>query len=839
MARFELGKLESALEDLDAVLKELPDPNSNKEALELKQKITEQLKKKSPKASQDDSKPAPGFKRMQIVEASESEDEEEVPSKKASTPKKSGSDAFEPSSTFCGSRPGYVFKKGDQGLGYYLDAVSSKVSASASDSEIGDPHPEIRVEATKQGVENAKNTANSLFAQGKVAESVKWFTKAIWIVEAKKVDISADLHSILHSNRSFAHIKERCWSEAEADCSSALKFNCKNTKAKYRRAMARFELGKLESALEDLEAVLKELPDPNGNKEALELKQKITEQLKKKSPKASQDDSKPAPGFKRMQVVEASESEDEEEVPIKKPGSPAKTASPVNAVQDPFPDIEIEPTVEGIEQAKEKGNKLFAAGSIADAERCFSKAIWVAADSGRVRHVPVETLSVLHSNRAFSRLRLERWTDAEKDCCQALALNPKNTKALYRRAQARFELNDLHKALEDCDRLIPQLAPPMSSREAEELKTKIQERLGVQDKVQTPTKGKKASPDECQYYELSPQEASSSSTSKAKKPVTDPYPELHAEMTQEGVDYAKKRGSEHFSRGDVDSLERSVRWFSKGLWMVESGSVELDTDWAANTQAALLSNRSFAKCKLKKWGEAEADCTKALAFNREASKPNTALGVKIFYRRAMAREELGRPEDALEDVQAGLKIAPDAEELQNFREKLRSIISAKTAKAAEPASPSAAQRAAATRKPVARTVLRAPSVPTSSPKTSIELLRHFRAMSKHPSVMAQYLKERVSPTLLQNLFSKAPIEADDLATTLGAVRTCATDDGPGSISSQTVGDYLRCLVRTKSADTSFQMLSSSEKQVARDLLALVPASESKNDLAAELQGVMG
>ena len=35
--------------------------------------------------------------------------------------KKVGFESFQGSETFTGRRPGYVFKKGDKGLGYYLD----------------------------------------------------------------------------------------------------------------------------------------------------------------------------------------------------------------------------------------------------------------------------------------------------------------------------------------------------------------------------------------------------------------------------------------------------------------------------------------------------------------------------------------------------------------------------------------------------------------------------------------------------------------------------------------------------------------------------------------------
>ena len=57
---------------------------------------------------------------------------------------------------------------------------------------------------------------------------------------------------------------------------SALSINEQNTKAKYRRAMARFELDKAGEALQDIEGVLKELVNDDKNKtDALDLKKRI------------------------------------------------------------------------------------------------------------------------------------------------------------------------------------------------------------------------------------------------------------------------------------------------------------------------------------------------------------------------------------------------------------------------------------------------------------------------------------------------------------------------------------------------------------------------------------
>merc|ERR1712048_519932 len=84
----------------------------------------DQIKARLEKASKP-SEPPSGFKRMQIVEEDES-DEEPAPAKPASPPSKKGKDEL---------------------------------------------HPDIKVEANKQGIEKGKDKANSLFAQGNVTRS--------------------------------------------------------------------------------------------------------------------------------------------------------------------------------------------------------------------------------------------------------------------------------------------------------------------------------------------------------------------------------------------------------------------------------------------------------------------------------------------------------------------------------------------------------------------------------------------------------------------------------------------------------------------------------------------
>lgn len=92
--------------------------------------------------------------------------------------------------------------------------------------------------------------------------------------------------------------------------------------------------------------------------------------------------------------------------------------------------------------------------------------------------------------------------------------------------------------------------------------------------------------------------------------------------------------------------------------------------------------------------------------------------------------------------------------------------------------------------------------------------------------------------MLQSLFSKAPIEADDLAVVLEAIRTGSQQPAPDGLGKEEVGEYLRQLLRTRTAETQFSMLSSSEKKVIGELLDLVPR-ESSGELRDRFRSILG
>jgi len=593
-----------------------------------------------------------------------------------------------------------------------------------------------------------------------------------------------------------------------------------------------------------------------------------------------------------MEIVEASDDEDEELAPAKTATGPA----------EPHADLRVEFTVQGVEKAKQQANTLFSEGKTSDAERWFSKAIWVAEESGKVKEVPDSLRSVLHTNRAFARLKLKQWPGVEDDCTKALSLSASNAKALYRRAQARFELKQRQEALEDVEKLLPLLGPP-SDKEALELREKI---LALPTQTTEPAKkAAPASPKEASepppgfkrmqiveasdseeeaepakmsnghggeppspskpattspaardpppgFRRLQIQEASDdeepappkmsngvstpngsappspakaeakaaaerkAAETEVKKMPPEPYPEIKLEHTVAGAEKAKEEGNRLFAAG---SIEESARWFSKAIWLVEeSGYV---TGVTATLRAILHSNRAFARLKMRQWTDAEVDCSQALTFN--SSNP------KALYRRAMARKELQKYDAALADVEALLPMLDQApskdaldlrEELLRLTAPSKEVPKAEKAAPKEPAQKPPSPAGAASRAPAPAALA---SLPAASPKSSMEMLRQLKSLKRNPTVMTQYVSERVPPALLQSLFSKSPIEADDLALVLQCLRTAAAADTP--MPPATVGEYLQQLRRTNAAETQFSMLSTSEKQIVRELITLAPSGD--------------
>uniref|UniRef100_A0A8D3BBX1 Mitochondrial import receptor subunit TOM70 n=2 Tax=Scophthalmus maximus TaxID=52904 RepID=A0A8D3BBX1_SCOMX len=93
--------------------------------------------------------------------------------------------------------------------------------------------------------------------------------------------------------------------------------------------------------------------------------------------------------------------------------------------------------------AKNKGNKYFKAGKYENAIQCYTEAIALCPKEQKA------DLSTFYQNRAAAYEQQMKWTEVIQDCCQAVELNPRYIKALFRRAKALEKQDNKKECLED------------------------------------------------------------------------------------------------------------------------------------------------------------------------------------------------------------------------------------------------------------------------------------------------------------------------------------------------------------------------------------------------------
>ncbi|NXJ00591.1 TOM34 protein, partial [Psophia crepitans] len=91
---------------------------------------------------------------------------------------------------------------------------------------------------------------------------------------------------------------------------------------------------------------------------------------------------------------------------------------------------------------KEEGNELVKKGNHKKAVEKYSESLKLSQECAT------------YTNRALCYLTLKQYKEAVQDCTEALRLDPKNVKALYRRAQALKELQDYKLSIADIKSLL-------------------------------------------------------------------------------------------------------------------------------------------------------------------------------------------------------------------------------------------------------------------------------------------------------------------------------------------------------------------------------------------------
>lgn len=129
------------------------------------------------------------------------------------------------------------------------------------------PEKRQSLEEAREHAEAAKKKGNAHFG------AKEWDAAAACYSEAMAYDPT---NAVYPANRALCRLKLGKAAEAEQDCTQALVLDAKYTKAYYRRATARRELGKYVLALDDLNMVLQ--LDP-ANRQAVEEKRAVNELL--------------------------------------------------------------------------------------------------------------------------------------------------------------------------------------------------------------------------------------------------------------------------------------------------------------------------------------------------------------------------------------------------------------------------------------------------------------------------------------------------------------------------------------------------------------------------------
>ncbi|XP_009565880.2 mitochondrial import receptor subunit TOM34 [Cuculus canorus] len=271
-----------------------------------------------------------------------------------------------------------------------------------------------------------RRAGNEEFRRGQYGPAAALYTRALELLEAAG-EATSEERSVLLANRAACHLKDGACSLCINDCSRALELVPFGMKPLLRRAAAYEALERYPLAYVDYKTVLQvdcaiQAAHDGVNRMTKALLEKDGVNWRQKLPPIPKV---PVSAQTRWSIPSA--------------GAPWAN-TPATA-----PPGESDQTAADTERAqtlKEEGNELVKKGNHKKAVEKYSESL------------KLNQECATYTNRAFCYLTLKQYKEAVQDCTEALRLDPKNVKALYRRAQALKELKDYKSSIADIKSLL-------------------------------------------------------------------------------------------------------------------------------------------------------------------------------------------------------------------------------------------------------------------------------------------------------------------------------------------------------------------------------------------------
>ncbi|NXN81579.1 TOM34 protein, partial [Bombycilla garrulus] len=288
-----------------------------------------------------------------------------------------------------------------------------------------------------------RRAGNEEFRRGQYGLAAEHYSRALALLEAAG-DAAAEERSVLLANRAACHLKDGACSLCVADCSSALQLVPFGIKPLLRRAAAYEALERYSLAYVDYKTALQVDCSVQAAHDGVN---RMTKALLEKDGANWRQQLPPIPtvpvSAQTRWSTPSAQAPGANTPPATAPQGEQGGNGPLGWAESPG--APKDGTAAGMERArmlKEEGNEFVKKGNHKKAVEKYSESLKLYKECAT------------YTNRALCYLALKQYKEAAQDCTEALKLDPKNVKALYRRAQALKELKDYKSSIADLKSLL-------------------------------------------------------------------------------------------------------------------------------------------------------------------------------------------------------------------------------------------------------------------------------------------------------------------------------------------------------------------------------------------------